>query len=225
MNQVDGQPADLGGLWNKLEGRLPEKKAGHKKPFWLAAASVAACLMAGYFFYNPGPAENEFARVNPSLPSNSNSKNKAIDTDKTPFHKEANTVNITASNKRQSAEKIPASTPGEIITTTEPVILHQSAQEITALQTNTETDSSSLSIARNMQAPAHDIPIPLFASKKLKVVHINELQPADANQASIENDPGFRSIRIKLMRQQSPDMSATNQSPSDNLLKIKLPQN
>ena len=224
MQQVDGQPADLGGLWNKLDARLPEKKVSYKKSIWLAAAALILCMMAVYFLYDSGKSDKQLVHTIPSANENSLKNIIPVEKNNDPSNATATNEMITASNKRLSVHKQPASPAGPIITTTQPTTLQSSSMLASTISIKSQPDSSSLSIAHTMQVPAHDIPVPLFASKKLKVVHINELQPADANQVSIENDPGYRSIRIKLMRQQTPDMSATNQSPSENIIKIKLPQ-
>ncbi|HPH84907.1 MAG TPA: hypothetical protein PLC48_05580 [Ferruginibacter sp.] len=221
MNEVDGKPADLGGLWTKLEARLPEKKVSHKKKYWLAAAALVACLMTVYFFYNADERENALAKAIISPVSNSSLKEIAVENKKATIP-----VNITVINKRPSVQKPLVSSAARITSTSvQTTSLHSLPFEAAALKSNAKPDSSERQIASNIQAPGYQTPVPLFASKKLKVIHLNELQSADADQASTENDQGFRSIRIKLMRQQAPDMSATNQSPSDNLIKIKLPQN
>ncbi len=205
FEDISGNGLDLNTAWEKLQQKksvYPTSSA--KKWYWLAAASIMVMLvtLTGILTNRPpGKSDPEFAKTAPQKAEKENN-NFVIQ----------NTPAVTAEKQPEGTVKI-ENKPAVLLKTKdavapEPLLVKEAINE------------TSFAIHSPDTIAIQPLPVATVAVKKLKVVHINELNQPQQGIAKEEGKPYFP-ITYQT-REVYTNADDNNKKGRDNLIRIKL---
>ncbi len=206
LEDISGNDLDLNAAWGKLQQKKNEiKTSSSKKWYWLAAACIAALLLtlAGLFADNRSPVITNPGLVKAEQPKAEKENNYSIIQNTPAIVEEKSPVN------RVQAENEPA---GVLKTITgnslEPLFAKEVINDASPVIHSPDTIAT------------QPLPVATVVAKKLKVVHINELNQSQQGIAKEEGKPYFPiTYQIREVYTNADD---NNKKGRSDLIRIKL---